>query len=1604
MPFSTNSALLSKRVRSLSIEPLEPRNLLSADALGLAKEALLAKLLSIRERADDQDFTEIVGSGGDFAATNGVPNWTFLIYMDGDNNLEEYYNYALDQMEASADNPNVNLVVQYDRRDGYDSTHGDWTDTRRFWVQYDTDYDNFYAYTEGVNTWDLGELDMGDPDTLTDFITWGTTQPQFAADNYALIIKDHGAGWLGLVYDDTNESYLSLSDLGGALSAAGVSFGLTFFDVCMESMTETVNEVADWTSYVVGFESSGWTGTGVTDYTSYISDVTATITPEELAQAFVTDYVAAYGGLVPYYTASAIDTGEFSSFVSDLDAFAQSMVNNMQYQAAYRTAVTATQTFETDIPYSSYRDLYDFVEEVLDRVPTSATDVIDAGNAALSHFPDMIVAEAHSDDFPDAHGLSIYLPENNSDYGYFSLYQMEDFSFIPDYNWDEFLVELYAPLGGGNSDLVGSYLNVAPDNIADGTAEISWQVSNIGSGSAGPSYVSFYLVDELDETPTTDDLIGSEWVGPLGAGTDTDIRTSELTIPDDIFNTLVPGEDYYIMMVVDSGHQVTETDETNNSWQGFLVDYDDVGLYPGDSTPPTVQNFTASETGAVITFSEPMNADAVDNGDDIWVEDGYGSYVPGSISWSPDNTVLTWTPDSGTLSTGNYMINLLGRDDLTFTDTAGYVLDGDADGSEGGNYEHPWMIDAEGNLGPWLVWSGTVNGLKFSIYDGNPSNGIGEYTIATSSSAYQRGLTDVLIAGGSAAGIINKIQFSDNCDDLGIVIEGSGLIKNIRDTRDNDSGPLSFIVSQVPIGNIKINTSVEGALLNSLILGDPTTAEALAPQHFASAGASGSIKEVLLAKLSEWVDSHSGKQGSGNTSATLYSQVAGIAGASGEQSADEVPTLVLNGFEDVTDSVGLTGMSNFQAAWGDYNNDGWVDLYTSGELWRNDGGTHFTRVEGTTFSGPGIWGDFDNDGYLDLFTWTGTGHLYRNVNGTGFEDVSDIFPDLPGGGWWSLGATWGDFNGDGYIDLYIGGYENGYHPDFIYINNGGTSFTRVWQTPSGQEDPARGITACDFDQDGDIDIYVSNYRLEANLLWLNDGSGNFTNVAPEYGVAGDYDGWDWSYGHTIGSAWGDLDSDGDFDLFVGNFSHPPAYQDRPKFYENLGEAGGFHFSDRSASAGLAWQESYASPTLGDFDNDGDLDLFFTTYYPGDHSVLYSNNGNWTFSDVTGTSGIASEQTYQAAWADFDHDGNLDLVSDGKLFRNVGDSNNWLEVHLIGNGTSVNKAAIGAQVRIDLGDQVIARQVEGATGQGNQNDLTLHFGLGDHSSPVELEIVWPDGTTRSITATTNQIITVSQSIPGWKMDSDIDGDGETTDKLGIFIDSGLTNKLSIRGEISGDIVASSIKRVSLGNITSGADLVLSGNLSKMTFADALGDTSIIAQGTINSIHGGSFGAGLIEATSLKSLKLSGPLGADVDISNDLLGPLSIRTGGPLTGDIHSGGEIRKIDVRDSIIDSDIDALSINSLKVSGDIWESDIGVTGLLNKVNVGGDYHDSDIDAGLIGRIKVKGRIESDGFDPCHIYADTGTFKAQAENLAKVTVGTTPVHPLNDPLVTLQVI
>ena len=503
-------------------------------------------------------------------------------------------------------------------------------------------------------------------------------------------------------------------------------------------------------------------------------------------------------------------------------------------------------------------------------------------------------------------------------------------------------------------------------------------------------------------------------------------------------------------------------------------------------------------------------------------------------------------------------------------------------------------------------------------------------------------------------------------------------------------------------------------------------------------------------------------------------------------------------FTKVTDEAGLTGKSSNHFAWGDYNNDGNQDLLMGSKLYRNNGapGWNFTDVTssaGISGGGNGVWADYDNDGDLDFYTSGNKLWMNNGAPGYNFTDETVAAGNLttpdP-----TMAAGWGDFDRDGDVDLYmVNGerYNDGspsFYADIFYSNNGDGTFTdRTVQTgldTSNKKAYGRSVNWGDYNNDGWIDIHVGNYRLCPNYLWRNDRDGTFTDVAAETNTTGDYDDdryydqqaqdtygdgtWGPTYGHTIGSAWGDLDNDGDLDLWDSNLVHkyvgPTNWPNMPydirgyvcddsKIYENSG-APGYVFSDMRPTSGIAYKpiggqgkyigdELWSGVAMGDYDNDGDLDVFVPQIYDLEYapSLLYRNNDDGTFTEMANGLGLQSFNHYGGSWCDYDNDGDPDLISGGKkpfsggtyeahLFRNNGNSNHYIHVDLV--GTENNKIGLGARVRVVSEGESQIREVEGGMGShGHQNSITVEFGLGSKTTIDEVEVTWPDGKTQLI---------------------------------------------------------------------------------------------------------------------------------------------------------------------------------------------------------------------------------------------------------------------------------
>ncbi|KQC02969.1 MAG: hypothetical protein APR54_02535 [Candidatus Cloacimonas sp. SDB] len=443
-------------------------------------------------------------------------------------------------------------------------------------------------------------------------------------------------------------------------------------------------------------------------------------------------------------------------------------------------------------------------------------------------------------------------------------------------------------------------------------------------------------------------------------------------------------------------------------------------------------------------------------------------------------------------------------------------------------------------------------------------------------------------------------------------------------------------------------------------------------------------------------------------------------------------------FTDVTDEYGLEDVNAGRIAWGDFNADGWQDLLLNGSrLFQNQHGRGFNEVTAAAFpdtikGNGGLWADFDNDGDLDIITkdpesiWLNEAGIFRKISG-----FPDNFVSTEG-----IGVA--DINGDGFLDIYLANYEKNYvyEQDQFYLGNAELEYVdSARESGLIPEDSinraGRGVNCGDYDNDGDQDIFVSNYRLTENFLWENDGSGSFNNCAVELNVSGvEIEVW---WGHTIGSEWCDLDNDGNLDLISCNLAHPRYidFSNKTMLLYNSGYPE-FKFTDKRAEAGIRFEETHSEPALGDLDNDGYQDLFINSVYENRRSFLYKNNQNGTFRDITYLSGTRHFNGWGVAFADFDNDGDLDILAAGgkvQLFRNdTENTGNWLQVEVIGKD---HCDAIGTRLILKNEKLYLMREIQGGKGSTNQHSLIQHFGLGEMQPPFDLIISFPSGEKRNL---------------------------------------------------------------------------------------------------------------------------------------------------------------------------------------------------------------------------------------------------------------------------------
>jgi hypothetical protein len=440
--------------------------------------------------------------------------------------------------------------------------------------------------------------------------------------------------------------------------------------------------------------------------------------------------------------------------------------------------------------------------------------------------------------------------------------------------------------------------------------------------------------------------------------------------------------------------------------------------------------------------------------------------------------------------------------------------------------------------------------------------------------------------------------------------------------------------------------------------------------------------------------------------------------------------------------------NSFANAWGDYDNDGDLDLAVSlgsGEvrLYRNDRGVLVSvgAQMGTPQAGShelrGLsWGDYDGDGFIDLLGGSTAKDkltiVLRNEGGRRFTNVAgDIGLTIPNRS--ARQTNWVDYDNDGDLDVYATDRAG---DNTLYRNDGGT-FTRVF-AGVGPTDGRPTVGACwfDIDRDGDLDLFLANQSGTTDALWRNDGS-SFTDVAPALGLTGPPR---TTAQGGVGCAVGDYDNDGDFDLFVPNYG-------RNQLYRNNGNG---TFTEVGQSLGVGVENHAVGADWGDFDSDGDLDLSVISYEglsgaQTPANALFRNDGTVGFVNVLARESPLNAADHGVQFVDYDGDGGLDLtVTDG--YGSVGGHfvfRNTLPVEAKRRSLSVlvldakgHHTRFGAEVRLFDGAGKIlgSRLVVTGGGYNTQRAAPVHFGL------ATLERVTVEVTFMSMNGRTTQTVT------------------------------------------------------------------------------------------------------------------------------------------------------------------------------------------------------------------------------------------------------------------------
>lgn len=485
-------------------------------------------------------------------------------------------------------------------------------------------------------------------------------------------------------------------------------------------------------------------------------------------------------------------------------------------------------------------------------------------------------------------------------------------------------------------------------------------------------------------------------------------------------------------------------------------------------------------------------------------------------------------------------------------------------------------------------------------------------------------------------------------------------------------------------------------------------------------------------------------------------------------------------------NVHLIKMNGSGAAWLDYDKDGDWDLYlvncqgdesVTNALYENIGNGKFTHSSntGSEDDGEGMavsTADYNNDGFPDLLvTNYGNFKLFHNNGDKTFSDITEkAFPEEIND-WWYGGSSWGDYDNDGDLDLYITGYVDfsrrprfsslrfpmdfGGIPNTLYKNNGDGTFTDVTQSTNVLQDASRKSMQAvfyDFNDDRLPDLFVTN-DTDANGFYLNRGDGTFKSFSGPSGLS--------TTDGSMGIALGDFNKDGLNDVIYSNYAAEvntlaTLIDNKSSNDGKLNNAVFVHDFESPLLHKLTWPKVSWAPGLFDLDNDTDLDLFFSNGHlnsvSGDNrqtNLLFENDGSGRFIDISDKSGVLStgKRIHRSAvFADYDDDGRVDMfitvngqqVEDGNgnnifdpnqgkgiLFQNrTENDNNWLKVRL--EGTKSNRDGLGSKVKIVSGDLNDEKALISGEGYFSSGAKEIYFGLGKTKSIEKLIVLWPSG--------------------------------------------------------------------------------------------------------------------------------------------------------------------------------------------------------------------------------------------------------------------------------------